>query len=747
MRPEDATAYTDRCLRGQPASCSVACPYHLDVRTLLDKTAKGRWKAAYKMLRDATVFPGIVSVLCDQPCRERCQRTLLGDEAIALRDIEAAILRNVKDRRPEYYAIPPKEQRVAVVGAGLAGLAAALSLAQKKYQVTVLEKEEEWGGDLRAHPRFVDFEEEIALQFSGVEVEFRFGTKVAALDELGAFDAVYVATGAGGEDFGLLESWDPVLLATSDPRVFLGGELAGADLMTGIAQGVRASKTIEVFLQTGRAARTPDDYDWETCGRYLEHEGATSAPRVVAVAPEGYSAEEAQEEAARCLQCDCSACLEACEMLARFRKDPRRMAVEVHSDASVSPFASRTMTRETYSCNLCGHCTSICPEDVDVGGLLRLSRRARVSAGIHPAALHDFWLTEMDFATGEGSFASPPQEQQTCEYVFYPGCQLGAANPEHVVKTYQTLDDDYDMGVFLGCCGAPAYWAGDDARLEANLEEITEAWEQLGRPTMVFACATCSLLFGWLLPDIQRVSVYQLLAERADRLPTSPFPQASVFDPCAARDDTGMEEAVRDLAHRAGSELEELEEKNRCCGHGGLIKMANPSLYEEITRNRANAGNQPYVVYCANCREVFASRGKECAHILDVALGLEPDHPIPSLEQKRDNSLRVKRELMKQLQDIDFEPEGHEWDDLTLVIDDALRADMETKLISESDVREAIWSIESSGEKFVDPDDGTSLGSMIKPVLTYWVQYRETAPKTFEVSAVYYHRMRFERGE
>ncbi len=50
----------------------------------------------------------------------------LGDEAIAVRDIEAAVLRNVKEQKPERYVIPPKEQRVAVVGAGLAGLACAL---------------------------------------------------------------------------------------------------------------------------------------------------------------------------------------------------------------------------------------------------------------------------------------------------------------------------------------------------------------------------------------------------------------------------------------------------------------------------------------------------------------------------------------------------------------------------------------------------------------------------------------------
>ena len=116
--PEDFTGLTERCFRGEPASCSTACPFHLDVRSFLEKASKGKWNSAYKQLRNATVFPVIVAELCEEPCREQCRRTALGDEAIAIRDIEAAVLRNVKEQKPERYVIPPKEQRVAVVGAG-----------------------------------------------------------------------------------------------------------------------------------------------------------------------------------------------------------------------------------------------------------------------------------------------------------------------------------------------------------------------------------------------------------------------------------------------------------------------------------------------------------------------------------------------------------------------------------------------------------------------------------------------------
>jgi len=739
------TEYTERCFRGEPASCTVACPFHLDLRSFLDKAAKGRWSAAYKVLRNAVVFPVIAAELCEAPCMEGCLRATLGDEAIAVRDIESAVLRKVKEQKPERYVVPPREQRIAVVGAGMAGLACALNLAQRRYGVTVFEKDEGWGGSLRSDPRFPDFAADIARQFVVVAVEFRYGTPVASLDELADFDAVYVATGAGGESFGLLDGWDCGVYSTREPRVFLGGMLTGSTVVESIAEGAVASKIIDVYLETGKIARGSADYQKESCARYLTREGVVRVPRVSPAGSQGYTAEEAQAEAARCLQCDCDACMVGCEMLQHYGKYPRKLAMEAGADAAANPFASRTLTREAYSCTMCGHCTSVCPEHVDIGGLLRLSRAARVSAGIAPAALHDFWMREMEFADSEGSLVAAPPGKTTCEYAFYPGCQLGAGNPEHVLRTYEFLGAEYDLGVILGCCGSPAYWAGDDARVEAGMAQLRRSWEELGRPTLVFACATCSLMFESFLPDVPRVSVYELLARSPALRASGGFAEAAVFDPCNARDDTGMEAAVRKLAAAAGVAVHELPEKNRCCGHGGHIRVANPALFDEIVQHRAEASELPYLVYCANCRDVFAWRSKECAHILDVALGLPTGMSVPTLERKRQNSLQVKKELARRLQGADFEPTRHEWDGLKLILSPEVQRQMEEKLIAAAELREAIWQAEKSGDVLVDEAAGTRLASLVKPVITYWVEYRETTRGAYEVANAYYHRMRFKQ--
>lgn len=747
MRMEDATGFTARCFNGEPASCSYACPFHLDIRSFLEKAGKGRWASAYKELRNAVVFPVIVSALCEQPCRGRCQRTLIGDEAIALREIEAAVIKYANSRKPDAYFVPPKTQSIAVVGAGAAGLSCALNLAQKKYLVTVFEKEEGWGGSLGNHPRFTEFDADIALQFSAVDVKFKFGTEIKALDELINFDAIYVAAGAGGESFGLLDSWDSLLFATSNPKVFMGGALCGVSLMEGIAQGPALSKTIEVFLQTGKAAGTNGGYDKQNCGHTLEHEDAVPSPMLKASSEDGYSEEETKLEAERCLRCDCDKCMVACEMLKHFRKKPHRMAVEVFTDSQASgALSSRSLTRETYSCNLCGYCKSICPEQVDMGALLQYSRTARRNAGNYPAALHDFWLREMDFASTEAFFASGPKGKEGCKYVFFPGCQLGASKPEYTLKAYEYLQNKYDTGILQCCCGAPGYWAGDEARLHANLERIRQSWKEMHQPTLIFACATCESIFHQYLPEMNRISLYELLAEADEINPVLPFPAAAVFDPCAAREDHGMEHGVRKLAQKAGVTLYELKEKNRCCGYGGHIRTANPVLYDEIIKNRAEASAEPYIVYCVNCREVFASQDKECTHILDMVFGLEAE-TIPSLQEKRDNSLKVKKELMKAIKHADFEPERREWDDLKLIITEALQKEMNRKLISASDIKEAIWRAEGSDDVFYNEGDGMRLCSMVKTVLTYWVQYREIESGTYEIFSAYNHRMRFDREE
>ena len=747
MKLDVSTAYVKDCFNGEPASCSCACPFSLDIRSFMEKVGKGRWLPSYKMLRNAVVFPVIVSRLCPQPCRDNCQRTSIGDEPLALRDLEAACIKYTKSRKPEVFTIPPKKQHIAVIGAGPAGLSCALSLSQKKYKVTVYEKDAGWGGTLRSHANFAIFDEDIALQFSVVDTAFIFNSEIKSLDETDGFDAVYVATGENGETFGLSGSWDTQLLTTSDPKVFMGGGVCGTPLMESIAQGPRVSKIMESFFQTGKAAQPGPDSEKTNCVHYLNHDGAEKKSLVKMASPDGYTEEEAKAEAARCFRCDCTTCKDNCEMIEWFRKMPHKLGVEAYTDSQASSTISRrTLTREAYSCNICGHCKSVCPVDVDVGALMQFSREDRFLSGKDIPAFHDFWMREFEFHTTDTFFASAPKGQNTCEYAFFPGCQLGAAEPEHVLKSYEYLRDKFDTGIVTGCCGAPAYWAGDKAHLTENVEHLRKTWDDMGRPTFIFACAYCENVFELLMPEIKRISLYELMARDDALIPARSYKDAAVFDPCTARDDEAMQESVRILTKRAGITAKELPDPNRCCGYGGHMRLANPALYNQITEHRTHASDKPYIVYCANCREVFRQNDKDCAHILDLVFDIGVKKHTPTLQAKKENALEVKKKLMKDITGKDYTPAAHDWDGIKLIISDTLQNELDRKLIIADDLKEAIWLAEQSGEKFIS-DDGVIQCSMVKSVLTYWVQYKQNAPETYEVLSAYIHRMKFSRED
>ncbi|MCL1913100.1 MAG: NAD(P)-binding protein [Eubacteriaceae bacterium] len=744
MRKEDAAIFTEKCIKGAPAACMDACPLMLDIRAFTALAEKGKWNAAYRVLRNATVFPAIASILCPSACETSCGRKQLGDDAVAIRLIEGACVQLAKNQKPQAFALPQKTGQIAVIGAGLAGLAAALCLAQKKYLVTVFDKNSGWGGSLRPHPRFAEINADIELQFATSDVDFRYNEEIASLGDLAGYDMVYIATGAGGNDFGLLPSWDPKLLATSAHNVFMGGSLTGMDVAAKIAQGKLFSKISDSFIQTGRALAASDDIDIGDAIYPLQ----ADTPRAARIEPSmlsGYSEAEAKEEAARCMKCDCDNCFEQCEMLVLYRKKPKSIALEVYADSQAEPpMSSHTLTRQVYSCNICGNCKVSCPVDIDIGALLQFSRETRYEESIYIGALHDYWLREMDFSTGEASFYAAPKSGKTCRYIFFPGCQLGAHNPEHVIRSYEFLQDMDETGFFAGCCGAPAYWAGDKERMRENFERIRNVWHELDCAEFVFACATCESLFSQFLPEIPHVPLYELMANSYAISPGNIYEFASVFDPCSAYGNAAMESSVRAIAVQSGATLYELPEKNRCCGNGGHIRVADPGLYNTITRNRASMGEAPYIVYCSNCLDVFLSQNKDSVHILDIALNLPHQTVRSKIHERHENAINVKRRLIGNMNGEEFVPTTNEWDAIELVMSSTLADSIEEKLISHGDIKEAIWRAEATGDKLVD-GFGVFRCSLEREVLTYWTAYKVMESGAFEVLEAYSHRMRFIR--
>lgn len=186
------------------APCRIGCPANLNVQGYVAMVKEGKYREAVEIIMRDLPFPGILGRVCPHRCEASCRRAQV-DEAISIRELK----RVAADRAPvteiPLPEIKPREEQVAIVGSGPAGLTAAYFLALEGYKVTVYEAMPEPGGMMRygipEHrlPRWVLDQEIGNLKRFGIEIQtgVRIG-KDLTLQELkdhGA-KAVFLAVGA-----------------------------------------------------------------------------------------------------------------------------------------------------------------------------------------------------------------------------------------------------------------------------------------------------------------------------------------------------------------------------------------------------------------------------------------------------------------------------------------------------------------------------------------------------------------------
>ena len=182
--------------------CVRICPAHVNVQGYMALTSKGKYKEALELIKENLPLPGVLGRICPHPCESKCNRVLL-DEPLAIANIKRFIADQVKDELPPQ--VERKDERVAIIGSGPAGLTAAYQLAKEGYGVTVFEALPVVGGMLYVGipeyrlPKRVLEEEVEAIKHMGVEIETNTPIgKDLTLDALFAqgYRAVFIAVGA-----------------------------------------------------------------------------------------------------------------------------------------------------------------------------------------------------------------------------------------------------------------------------------------------------------------------------------------------------------------------------------------------------------------------------------------------------------------------------------------------------------------------------------------------------------------------
>lgn len=198
------------CYDTGTAPCKASCPAHLPVQGYIKMASQGKYLDALKLIKTENPFPAVCGAICNRRCEDACTRGTV-DQAVAIDEIKKFIAEQELHAEKRYippmlnYSGKPFQEKIAVIGAGPAGMSAAFYLKKMGYPVTVFEKEKRPGGMLmngipsfRLEKDVIDAEIDV-LREMGVEfkcgVEVGRDTTIQKLRQDG-YKAFYVAIGA-----------------------------------------------------------------------------------------------------------------------------------------------------------------------------------------------------------------------------------------------------------------------------------------------------------------------------------------------------------------------------------------------------------------------------------------------------------------------------------------------------------------------------------------------------------------------
>lgn len=237
------------------APCKAACPLNVPAQAYVQMVAKGDYKRAYELITEKNPLQSVCGWVCSHPCESECTRGVTGTP-IPIRAIKRFVLEYGKEKgwKPEKKVFEKKNEKVAIIGSGPAGLSCAYNLACAGYGVTIFEKQTRLGGMLRyGLPRFrlnhKVLDEEIEM-IKSMGIEFETGKvfgKNITIESIrnDGYKSIFVGIGAQkgramnipGEDAGgvvhalnfLKDVYDGKKVKTGNRVIVIGGGFTAVD--------------------------------------------------------------------------------------------------------------------------------------------------------------------------------------------------------------------------------------------------------------------------------------------------------------------------------------------------------------------------------------------------------------------------------------------------------------------------------------------------------------------------------------
>jgi NADPH-dependent glutamate synthase beta subunit-like oxidoreductase/ferredoxin len=386
------------------APCQAVCPAHMNIPLMNRLIAKGDFAKSLEVVKRDIALPSILGRICPAPCEAACRRKQV-DEAVSICTLKMFVgdedLKGSLPYRPQLSA--PSGKKVAIIGSGPAGLAAAYYLQIKGHQTEIFEKAETPGGTLLQIDQEIlpaeilqsEIAEIIAL---GVKLHLKetIDEKRFALIHRG-YDAVVIATGTfstASFSFGL-ETGNTGIVAdklsyhTSFQNVFAVGNALRTSKMAvrSVGQGKEVAAVVDHFLKLGEIKGFPARFN-SKFGRLTAEEliyyqkDSDNFPRQDP-GKDGFAKESAMMEARRCMHCDCrnpESCLLR-EYSDHYHADQKRFKGEERKTAE-KLIHREGIVYESAKCIKCGICVKLTSIHREEFGLTFIGRGFDVKVGV-----------------------------------------------------------------------------------------------------------------------------------------------------------------------------------------------------------------------------------------------------------------------------------------------------------------------------------------------------------------------------
>ena len=204
---QEITKQSGRCMDcGVPFCHALGCPLYNLIPEWNDCVYKGKWQEAFLRLEKTNILPEITGRICPAPCETACTLSI-NDSPVTIKELELAIIERAFAEGWVLPRPPVKEsgKKVAIIGSGPAGLAAAQQLRRLGHSVTVFERADRIGGilrygipDFKLEKRIIDRRIDL-MQREGVsfETEVHIGDDLSSRYLMRTFDVIVLTPGAG----------------------------------------------------------------------------------------------------------------------------------------------------------------------------------------------------------------------------------------------------------------------------------------------------------------------------------------------------------------------------------------------------------------------------------------------------------------------------------------------------------------------------------------------------------------------